>query len=400
MSAPALIPAPAQPRRALTLAMSAAAGLAVANIYYNQPMLGVIEAAFPGSAATFMIPTATQLGYALGLFLLVPLGDLLERRRLIAIQFVVLAAALAGAAAAPSALFLALASLLVGAAATVAQQIVPFAAQLASDANRGRTIGTVMAGLLAGILASRTLSGFVAAHEGWRQMFWLGVPLALAAALLMAAMLPKIRHAGPAASYAGLIASLRHLWREEPALRRAAIAQAGLFASFSAFWTVLALRLAEPVFGLGSDAAGLFGAVGAAGVLAAPLAGRLADRKGPRRVALLGAALVAASWTILWAGTSVWVLVAGVVVLDFGIQSALVAHQHIVYALRPEARSRLNTLFMTAMFLGGAAGSAGATLAWSLSGWAAVSGFGALTGIAALSILVVGRRPLPAGHAC
>lgn len=386
MSLSAHASAPAAPGRVPTLAMAAAAGLAVANIYYNQPMLGMIAADFPGSAAAGMIPTATQLGYALGLFLLTPLGDAMDRRRLILIQFAALAATLAAAALAPTALTLALASLLMGAAAAVAQQIVPFAAQLATDRDRGRTIGTVMAGLLAGILVSRALAGFVATHEGWRAMFALGAPMALSAALLMAVRLPRSDRKISAAAYAGLLASLRPLWREEPRLRRAALAQAALFASFSAFWTILALRLAEPVFALGADAAGLFGLVGAAGVLAAPLAGRMADRLGPERVVRLSAGLAVLSWGLLWAGTALAPLIVGVVLLDFGVQGALVANQHILYALRPEARSRLNTLFMTAMFLGGAAGSAAAALAWDRGGWNAVAAIGVLAGLLAVAL--------------
>ena len=175
----------------LAIAMAVACGIAVANIYYNQPMLGIIERNFAGARVAGFIPTATQLGYALGLFLLVPFGDLMDRRRLIVAQFLVLALALVAAAVAPTAAAIAAASALVGAASAVAQQIVPFAATLATPERRGRAIGLVMGGLLCGILLSRTLAGLVATHFGWRAMFWLGVPLALGAAALMAAMLPR-----------------------------------------------------------------------------------------------------------------------------------------------------------------------------------------------------------------
>lgn len=224
------------------LAMAVAGGIAVANIYYNQPMLGLIEADF-SEQITGMVPTATQLGYALGLFLLLPLGDLVNRRRMIIDQFVVLAAALALAALAPTAWMLVSSSIIVGACSTVAQQIVPFAASLAAPEKRGATIGTVMAGVLSGILFSRTLSGFVGEHAGWREMFWIGVPLALFAAGLMFAVLP---HHRPTSTlrYHQAIRSLGQLWKRHPALRAATIIQAFLFASLTAFWTILALYLA------------------------------------------------------------------------------------------------------------------------------------------------------------
>lgn len=256
------------------LAMAVAGGIAVANIYYNQPMLGIIEAEFQHQPITGVVPTATQPGYALGLFLLLPLGDLVNRRRIIIGQFVVLAAALALAALAPTAWMLVAASVIVGACSTVAQQIVPFAASLAAPDKRGATIGTVMAGVLSGILFSRTLSGFVGEHAGWREMFWIGVPLALIAAGLMFTVLP---HHRPTSTlrYRQAIQSLGQLWKSHPALRAATIIQAFLFASFTAFWTILALYLAGPKFELGADVAGLFGIVGAVGIFAAPLAGRV-----------------------------------------------------------------------------------------------------------------------------
>jgi predicted MFS family arabinose efflux permease len=227
----------------LILAMAATTGLGVANIYYNQPMLGLIEASMPGGL-TALVPTVTQLGYALGLFLLVPLGDRVERRRLIVAQFLLLSVALVLAAVAPSPALLLGASLILGALATVAQQIVPFAAHLAPPERSGAVIGKVMAGLLCGILLSRTLAGFVAQQAGWRAMFWLGVPLALVAAAILRAMLPTSAAAqGP--RYPQLLASLWHLWRRHRALRLATITQGLLFAAFSAFWSILALRLAQ-----------------------------------------------------------------------------------------------------------------------------------------------------------
>jgi predicted MFS family arabinose efflux permease len=371
-------PAPALP----TLAMAVAAGVGVANIYYNQPMLGLVERDLPG-AATAMLPTVTQLGYALGLLTIVPLGDLMERRRLIVAQFLALALVLALIAVAPTPALLLVAALGVGAAATVAQQIVPFAAALARPERRGAVVGTVMSGLLCGILLSRTVAGFVSVHLGWRAMFMIAVPVALGTAALMALRLPHSRpEAGP--RYPALIASLAGLWHEFAELRSGALSQAMLFGAFSAFWSVLALHLQEPRFNLGAGTAGLFGVIGVVGVAAAPIAGRVADRRGPRPMIVAGALVVLAAWLVFDLWDRLAGMVVGVILLDFGVQVALVSNQHVVYALRPEARARLNTVFMSVMFLGGAGGSFLAAFAWAHGGWSRV----AIVGLAASAVAV------------
>jgi len=375
--------------KAVVFALAAAAGLTVANIYYNQPMLGLMERGLSGHAVTY-VPTVTQLGYAAGLLVLVPLGDLVERKRLIVLQCLALTFALALVAAAPSAGLVLCASLVVGLLASVAQQIVPFAANLAPDDRRGAVVGTVMAGLLCGILLSRTLAGIVAGLLGWREMFWLAVPLALATTGLMALMLPRSRPRPTDMSYGGLLASLWSLWREFPALRRAAYVQCCQFGVFSVFWTILALRLEEPRFGLGPEAAGLFGILGAAGVLAAPIAGRIADRRGPRRVIVMASVLTLASWLVFALWQSIAGLVVGIVVMDFAVQASQVSNQSIIYALRPEARSRINTVYMAIMFLAGAACSGTATAVWHGWGWSGVTVLG--IAISVLGVALQGLR--------
>lgn len=377
--------------RSVVFALAAAAGLTVANIYYNQPMLGLMARDLPGRAITY-VPTATQLGYAAGLIVLVPLGDLVERKRLIVLQCLALTVALALVAVAPSAGLVLAASLGVGLLASVAQQVVPFAANLAPDERRGAIVGTVMAGLLCGILLSRTLAGLVAGVFGWRAMFWLAVPLLLATVAMMAAMLPRSRPQPTDMTYGGLIASLWGLWREFPALRRATYAQCCQFGVFSVFWTILALRLQEPQFGLGPEAAGLFGILGAAGVLAAPIAGRIADRSGPHRLIVLGSVLTLASWLVFAFWQSIAGLVVGVLVLDAAVQLSQISNQSIIYALRPEARSRINTVYMAIMFLAGAACSGAATAVWHGWGWSGVSALGIAISVVGLGLQALRRR--------
>ncbi len=377
--------------------MAVTCGLAVATIYFIQPLLGAVEHDFTGSVWSTLTPTLTQLGYAAGLFTLVPLGDVVDRRRLILAQLTGLSLSLLAAAAAPSAFFLALASFVVGTLAAVAQQIVPLAASLAEPERRGAAVGEVMTGLLCGILFSRTAAGLLGVHLGWRAIFVISSPLVLAAAGWITVVLPPQPPTSKLA-YRQLMTSLVQLWRDEPRLRVAALTQAALFAAFSAFWTVLALRLALPDLHLGADAAGLFGLVGAVGVFAAKPVGKWADRRGPEAVLIGAAALVFAAWLIFALWNGVIGLVVGVVVLDLGVQSALVSNQHVIYSLRPEARSRVNTVFMGSVFLGGAVGSALAVAAWRGAGWTAVAGLGLAAAAFACAVQALAPRLRWAGR--
>lgn len=384
----------------LLFLLAAAAGIMVANIYYNQPVLGLLAREFGVDGADVaVVPVLTQVGYALGLLLLSPLGDRVERKRLILTTAGVLTVALALTALAPSLTVLAAASLGVGLLATVTQQVVPLAAQLAPEARRGRSVGTVMMGLLLGILLARTVSGFVAGVAGWRVAFWGAAALTLAMTLGLAARLPRV---APSVhlSYPRLMRSLLDLFLAHRVLRRGALIQALQFAAFSAFWSVLALKLEAPPLHLGSSVAGLFGVIGAAGALMAPLAGRLADRRGPRFLVICGTAAVGLAFVPmgLWPDSLV-ALVAGVLVMDVGAQAAMVSNQTRIYALDAAARSRLNTVYMTVMFAGGAVGSALGARAWAGWGWTGVCVLGAGFGLTAAAVEVLARRDQAGGAA-
>jgi predicted MFS family arabinose efflux permease len=381
----------------LVLLLATGAGLSVASLYYAQPMLGVLGADIGASTrAVGFIPTLTQLGYALGILLLAPLGDRFDRRRIVLIKAAALCAALLVAGAAPSIGVLLAASLAIGLAATMAQDIVPAAATLAPEASRGKTVGTVMTGLLLGILLSRVVSGFVAEHFGWRAMF---IAAAASIALIGTAAwrgLPRFRPTTHLA-YGALLGSLGTLWSRHGALRSAALAQALLAVGFSAFWSTLAVMLHGEPFHLGSAAAGAFGLAGAAGALAAPLAGRLADRRGPQLVTRLGAGLAVVSFAamglapLMLPHAQLWLLALAAVGFDLGMQATLIAHQTIVYGIEPGARSRLNAVLFTSMFIGMAAGSALGALALAQWGWAGVTWLATGTAMAALAV-----RLLPA----
>ncbi|BEP37537.1 MFS transporter [Variovorax sp. V59] len=382
----------------LVLLLAMGAGLSAASLYYAQPMLGVLGADIGASPRSVgLVPTLTQLGYALGILLLAPLGDRFDRRRIVLAKAAALCAALLVAGAAPSIGVLLAASLAIGLAATMAQDIVPAAATLAPEATRGKTVGTVMTGLLLGILLSRVVSGFVAEHFGWRAMF---IAAAASIALIGAAAwrgLPRFRPTTHLA-YAALLGSLGTLWSRHGALRRAALAQALLAVGFSAFWSTLAVMLHGAPFHLGSAAAGAFGLAGAAGALAAPLAGRLADRRGPELVTRLGAGLVVVSFAAMGLAplmaphAQLWLLALAAVGFDLGMQAALIAHQTIVYGIEPGARSRLNAVLFTSMFTGMAAGSALGALALAQWGWAGVTGLATGTAAAALAVRLWPRK--------
>ena len=387
-------PAPAQAGvpAGLVLLLATGAGLSVASLYYSQPMLGVLGADLAASPrAVGLVPTVTQLGYALGILLLAPLGDRFDRRSVILVKAVLLTLALLLCGLAPGIAGLVAGSLAVGLTATMAQDLVPAAATLAPEAQRGRIVGTVMTGLLLGILLSRVVSGFVAANFGWRAMFVAAAVSIAAFAAVAWRALPRFKPT-TRLHYAALLASSAQLWRRYGALRRAALAQGLLSVGFSAFWSTLAVMLHSSTWHLGSAAAGAFGLAGAAGALAAPVAGRLADTRGPELVTRLGTGLAAVSFLVMAGGgllprdVQLWVIGLGAVGFDLGAQATLVSHQTIVYGLDPGARSRLNALLFTGMFIGMSSGAALGSLALAQWGWPGVMLMAAGSALAALIV--------------
>lgn len=389
--------APAQLSAPLILLLAVAAGVSVASLYYSQPMLGtLVDDLHASDRQVGLVPTLAQLGYALGILLLAPLGDRFDRRRIILIKTALLALALLASGLAPGMAALVGASLAVGLAATVTQDVVPAAATLAPAAQRGRIVGTVMTGLLLGILLSRVVSGLVAQWWGWRTVY---LAAAVAVLLIGVALWRGLPRFAPTTQqgYGALMASMWDLLRRYSALRRAALAQGLLAVGFSAFWSMLAVVLHNQ-FQLGSAVAGAFGLAGAAGALAAPLAGRIADRRGPELVTRLGALVAALSFALMFAGAwmpsphaQLALMLVAAVGFDFGVQAALVAHQTIVYGIEPAARSRLNALLFTGMFIGMSSGAALGGVVMGHWGWNGVVALATVSSLLALAVRMAKR---------
>jgi predicted MFS family arabinose efflux permease len=369
----------------LLLAMGA--GLSAANLYYNQPMLGLLAQAFETTEGRVgLVPMATQAGYAIGILGFAPLGDRYERSRVIIVKAIILVAALAMVGLAPTFEVLVFGSFLVGLFATIAQDFVPAAAAIAPAESRGKVVGRVMTGLLTGILLSRVVSGAAGARFGWRAMFLSAAVVMALFTVVCARTLPRFPPT-TREPYGRLLASTIGLVRANPELRRAALAQALISISFSGYWSTLALALRAPPFHLGSAVAGTFGLAGAAGAIGASVFGPLADRKGPESVIRIGAGLVALAFAFMaaWQGSLV-ALAVGAIVFDLGVSGTLIGHQTVVYGLDPAARSRLNAVLVTSMFLGMAAGSFVASQLLGRFGWVSVCLLGAGGALACLAV--------------
>lgn len=380
----------------LVLFLAFSCGAIVANIYYAQPIIELIAPSIGlSNSGASLIVSLTQIGYALGLLLLVPLADMLENRRLVIATTLVTALALAAAGWAEQPAAFLLLSLLIGVTSVSVQILVPLAAHLAPEASRGRVVGNIMSGLLLGILLARPLSSLIADHFGWRAVFF-------SAAVLMGLITLAVRSVMPArqpahrASYGALLLSLASLMRREPVLRQRSLYQALLFGAFSLFWTAVPFELTRN-HGLSQSEVALFALVGAVGALSAPLAGRLADAGHTRRATMLAMILAAVSFLppLFATGHAVIALAMTGILLDFAVQMNMVLGQRAIYALDPHSRGRLNALYMSSIFIGGAVGSAAASTLYAAHGWAAVAISGAMLGALALVLFAANANWRP-----
>ncbi|WP_455814134.1 MFS transporter [Pseudomonas graminis] len=359
--------------------MSIATGLSVACNYYVQPLLATIAQTFDLSfhQAGFIVTTA-QLGYAAGLLLLVPLGDMLERRGLIVIMSLLAAGGMVITALSGSLVMMLLGTVLTGLFSVVAQLLVPLAASLAAPEKRGKVVGTVMSGLLLGILLARTVAGGLAQLGGWRLVYWVASVLMVVMALALWRWLPRYKQSIPL-NYGQLLGSIFTLFAQHPILRTRAITGCLAFANFSVLWTSMAFLLSSPEWNYSEGEIGLLGLVGAAGALAARQAGSLADKGKARLTTSAGLLILLASWGIIAFGAhSLIALIIGIILLDLAVQGVHITNQSVIYRHMPEARNRLTSGYMTSYFIGGAAGSLLSASAFQAAGWYGVCAVGAL----------------------
>jgi len=372
--------------------MAIATGLIVANLYYNQPLLDDMARTFHvGSGKAGQVGGLTQLGYATGMLFIAPLADMIRRKRLIMVCLALATVALILVGMATGINLLISASYFVGIFSLIPQLLVPMTAHLAKPEERGAKIGFVMSGLLLGILLSRTISGFVGAHLGWRAMFYIAAGIMVVIWLLLFFLLPEVEpeYTG---TYGALMKSLITLIKEEPALRVAAIRGALCFACFSAFWVTLTFLLREN-FNKGSDVAGLFGLVGAFGALAAGLMGKLSDKMDAYKLSAFTLLLIVVSFVVFFfSGHSFIGLIIGVIVMDMGVQATHISNQSLIFALRPEARNRINTIYMVTYFIGGGFGTYLAAQAWAHYKWTGVCILGIAVSVIAVVVHLLSHR--------
>ena len=373
--------------------MSISAGLVVANLYYNQPLLHEISLAFGVTeSAVSNVALATQLGYALGLLFVIPLGDKVTNQKILQYDFLLMVASLVAAALSDSLWGLVFSSFLIGFSSAIPQLFVPMAAQLSEEKGRGRAIGIVMSGLLIGILGSRVISGYVGEAFGWRVMYYAAAILMVILFVLLRIKLPTINPHFPG-SYGSLLKSILYYFKTEPSLRLASLRGALAFAGLSAFWTTLVF-LMEDNFGYGSTVTGLFGLLGIVGALGATVFGKLNDRLNKNRLISLASLLLIATWTLFFFSEN-WLsgIIIGVVLIDLALQALHITNQNIIFSKNPEGRNRVNTVYMVSFFIGGSLGTTLGAVAWQYWEWKGVSGLGLiLSGVLLVSHLFFSRK--------
>ena len=383
--------------RGLTLLFSVACGLAVANAYYAQPLLDAMADDFGiGRAVIGLVMTTTQVGYGLGLLLVVPLGDILDRRRLIVSQSLLASAALLGVACARSEAVMLVAMAAVGMLAVVTQVLVAYAGTLAAPTERGRAVGIVTSGVIIGIMLVRSVSGTLADLFGWRSVYLVSAAATLIVAILLFRSLPRRHAAGGQVPYFRLIGSVFTLYLEEPILRVRATLALLIFAAVNTLWTPMVLPLSAPPLSLSHTEVGLFGFAGAMGAVGAATAGRFADRGYAQRTTGIALAIMLVAWLpIAVLPHSILGLIVGVVMIDFGLQAVHVSNQSLIFRVRPEARSRLTGAYMIFYSIGCGAGAIASTLVYAHAGWSGVCLLGAAISAAAIVFWIMTRNMTP-----
>ncbi|KAA0943793.1 MFS transporter [Pseudomonas sp. ANT_H14] len=386
---------------AVVLLFAIACGLSVANVYYAQPLLDAMADTFAMDHATVgIVITLTQIGYGVGLLLLVPLGDLLNRRRLIVGQLLLSTFAVLLVALSSNRFWLLAGMVLTGLLAVVTQVLVAYAANLARPEQRGHVVGLVTSGIVVGLLLARTVSGTMADLAGWRSVYVLSAGLTLLMALLLWRILPTTEQPRASESYDQLIRSIFTLFREEKVLRDRAVLALLIFAAGTVLWTTLVLPLSAPPLSLSHTQIGLFGLAGAAGALGAARAGHLADRGLAQWTSGVALVLMLVSWlAIAFTQSSLWALLLGVITFDLGLQAVHVTSQSLIYSVRPEAQSRLAAGYMLFYSVGSALGSVGATMVYAWAGWIGVCALGAGINLLALIYWRVTLSPATAAQA-
>ena len=369
------------------------AGISVANLYYNQPLLNMIRQELGVSEfKTNLIAMVTQIGYAIGLLFIIPLADLYQRKKIILTNFAILILSLLSIAFGKNIHLILIASFFTGICSVIPQIFIPIASQFSRPENKGRNVGIVVSGLLTGILASRVISGFIGELFGWREMYHIAAGMMLVCAIIVLKILPDIQP-NFKGKYSDLMKSLFSLLKEYPQLSIYSIRAALNFGSFLAMWSCLAFKMGRAPFYANSNTIGLLGLCGIAGALTASFVGKYVKRVGVRRFNFIGCGLILFSWLLFFIGENSYIgIIAGIIIIDIGMQCIQLSNQTSIFELNPRASNRINTIFMTTYFIGGATGTFLAGTFWQLHGWHGVIGIGAFLTCISLLITIVSKK--------